>query len=128
MFITLDGKQYKPTAILCLGAHLQYSFVIFNSSLTNTPVVSVQKLTVISLQNYPFPTGLSMLTLKGNMYPNFGQEHLLGRKRGGGGTGTDASIEMQQFEQKRFQDVALTHTEKKMFLLKDCFPSAEGDA
>lgn len=70
-----------------------------------------------------------MLTLKRNIYPNFGQEHLLGRKRGGGGTRTDASIEMQQFEQKRFQDVALTHTHtKKIFLWKDCFPSAAGDA
>lgn len=40
---------------------------------------------------------------------------------------TDASIEMQQFEQKRFQDVALTHTHE-IFLLKDCFPLAERDA
>lgn len=51
-----------------------------------------------------------MFTLKRNMYPSFEQEHLLGRKTGGGGMSTDASIEMQQFEQKRFQDVALTHT------------------
>lgn len=42
------------------------------------------------------------------MYPNFGQE--LGKKSGEEGTGTNASIETQQFEQKRSQDVALTRT------------------
>lgn len=84
------GEAIKSTAIACLGAHWQYSFVSFNSSLTNTPVVFSSE-TAISLQNYPFQTGLSMLPLKRNIYPNFGQE--LGDKSGEEGTGTNASIE-----------------------------------
>lgn len=118
------GEATKSTAIACLGAHWQYSFVSFNSSLTNTPVVFSSE-TAISLQNYPFQTGLSMLPLKRNIYPNFGQES--GKKSSEEGTGTDASIETQQFEQKRFQDVAPTRTHT-IFLLIDCFPSTEGDA
>lgn len=84
------GEAIKSTAIACLRAHWQYSFVSFNSSLTNTPVVFSSE-TAISLQNYPFQTGLSMLPLERNIYPNFRQE--LGNKSGEEGTGTNASIE-----------------------------------
>lgn len=115
------GEAIKSTAIACLAAHWQYSFVSFNSSLTNTPVVFCSE-TAISLQNHTFQTGLSMLTLERDIYPNFRQE--LGKKSGEEGAGTDD--ETQQFEQKRSQDVALTRT-YTIFLLIDCFPSAEGD-
>lgn len=117
------GEAIKSTAIACLAAHWQYSFVSFNSSLTNTPVVFCSE-TVISLQNYPFQTGLSMLPLKKNIHPNFGQD--LGKKSAERGTGTNASIETQQFEQKRFQDVALTRTHTHNLPLARLLPLGRG--
>lgn len=65
-----------------------------------------------------------MLPLKKNIHPNFGQD--LGKKSAERGTGTNASIETQQFEQKRFQDVALTRTHTHNLPLARLLPLGRG--